>query len=164
MSNSLGEFSVKRKCVFVYCRLDGRNHYKGQVSKDKTLFLASVVLHHIHGQHAGPLLAEAKCLFISLSSTSVLTGTEICVFSCLSLMQQMQRPFSATSSAQNCASCLPITHIFNSHNCNNNVQCSITLVTFNRRSTVCAVMDVIPRFCTIKRAEASGWALCSMLS
>lgn len=54
--------------------------------------------------------------------------------------------------------------VFNSHNCNNNVQCSITVVTFNRHSTVCAVMGVIPRFCIIKRTEPSGCALCSMLS
>lgn len=154
LSNSLIVFSVKRKCVFAYCRLDSWNHQKGHVSKDKTLFLASEVLHHIHGQHAGPLLAEAKFLFVSLSSNSALKGTEICVYSCFCLQsptQQRQRPFSAISSAQNCASCLTITQVFNSHSCNNNIQCSITLVTFNRCSTVCAVMGVIPRFCTIKR-------------
>lgn len=54
--------------------------------------------------------------------------------------------------------------VFNNHNCNNIVHCSETLVRYKRCSTVCAVMDKIPPFYTIKRTEPSGWALCSMLS
>lgn len=113
MGNSLGVLVVKRKCeLFVYCRLDSRKYLKGQVSKDKTLFLVSEVLHRTHGHHAGPQLAEAKCPFVSFSSNSALNGAEICVSSCLSPTKQKRRPFSATSSTQNCASCLPITQFF----------------------------------------------------